>query len=200
MRKLLVATNNPHKLQEFKTLLRFPGIECVSPAAAGVPAEFDVAETGATFAENAFLKAVGFSQQTALPALADDSGLMVEALDGLPGVNSKRWLTGSDQDRNQYLLAQLKKLKLTSQRKARFITVLALHYLEKNQTYFFEGLVSGTIAEEERGTAGFGYDSVFIPEGHSRTFAELGDELKSQLSHRARAVEKVNAFLMTYKE
>jgi XTP/dITP diphosphohydrolase len=196
MQKLLVATNNAHKLQELQVALNLPEFTFVSPKEVGVEESFDVDETGETFSENAELKAIAFSKKTNLPSISDDSGLIVYALNGEPGVHSKRWIEGSDHDRNQHLL---KKLANVTDRSAEFITVLALHFPETGKTEFFEGRVAGTIGFAEKGTAGFGYDPLFIPNGHTQSFAELGAEVKAQLSHRHNAVEKLKVFLASLK-
>jgi XTP/dITP diphosphohydrolase len=192
MQQLLVATNNPHKLKELELELRQLELRIFTPGEVGVPPEFDVEETGTTFAENAELKARAFAVQTGLPSLADDSGLVVEALGGEPGVHSKRWIEGSDHDRNVHLL---KKLEGESDRSAHFVTVLALYLPDPNQFHFFEGSVSGKIGAEERGSQGFGYDPLFIPDGYTQSFGELDLEVKSTLSHRHRALEKLRQYL-----
>jgi XTP/dITP diphosphohydrolase len=196
MMKLLLATNNANKLREIRAQLNLPSIEVVSPADVGVPADFDVEETGKSFEENAELKAKAFSTLTGLATVADDSGLMIDALNGAPGIHSKRWIEGSDQDRNLYLLKQLEG---KSTRGAKFVTVLALYLPDTQKTHFFEGEVVGTISEAELGTSGFGYDPVFIPEGYDKTFGELGDDIKAQLSHRHRAIEKLKVFVEQWK-
>lgn len=195
MPKYLLASNNPHKLSEITAQLAGSTIQVVTPAEVGVPAEFDVAETGTTFAANAELKARAFSELTGLPAIGDDSGLCVAALDGQPGVHSKRWIPGSDADRNTYLLTQLKNFPQPAQRGSAFITVLALVYPSDPKTIFFEGRVDGKIAAIAHGEEGFGYDPLFIPDGYQHTFAELGVLVKNQLSHRARAVHQLCQYL-----
>ncbi len=192
MTTLLLATNNANKLGEIRAELNFPQIEIISVADTGVPADFDIEETGQTFRENAELKAKVFSEQTGLPTVADDSGLVVSALGGAPGIHSKRWVEGSDHDRNLYLLKQLEE---KTDRTAKFVTVLALYLPSSGGTQFFDGEVTGTIAQSELGMSGFGYDPIFIPEGHDQTFGQLGDQIKAQLSHRHRAVVKLKAFL-----
>lgn len=190
--ELVLATNNANKLREIQAQLALSSVQVHSPLQVGVPADFDVEETGETFTENALLKAKSFSTLTKLPTVADDSGLMVTALNGEPGVHSKRWIEGSDHDRNLHLL---KKLENAKDRSAVFITVLALYLPDSDQVHFFEGTVSGKIINEERGSDGFGYDPVFVPDGYDRTFAELGLDVKNRLSHRARAVQKLKTFL-----
>lgn len=195
--ELVLATNNANKLAEIQAQLSLTSIKVLSAHDAGVPDDFDVEETGTTFAENAELKARAFSKLTGLPSIADDSGLMVSALGGEPGVHSKRWVPGTDHDRNQYLL---QKVQDKSDRSAQFITVLALFFPDTEKILFFEGTVSGSIATEELGSEGFGYDPIFIPEGYDKTFAQLGIETKNTLSHRARAVQKLKTFLEGWQE
>jgi XTP/dITP diphosphohydrolase len=195
--ELVLATNNPNKLREVQSQLSLSFITVRSPHEVGVPDDFDVEETGSTFAENALLKAKAYSAFTKLPTVADDSGLVVHALDGEPGVHSKRWVPGSDHDRNVYLL---EKLRDKSDRSAQFVTVLALYFPETDETHLFEGIVAGQIAPEERGQEGFGYDPVFIPDGYTHTFAEIGLEVKNTLSHRSRAVENLKRFFELNQE
>lgn len=192
MKQLLVATNNPHKLIELELELRALPLRILRPRDAGVSEDFDVDETGTTFSENAELKARAFAAQASLPTLADDSGLVVDVLHGEPGVHSKRWVEGSDHDRNVHLL---KELEGERNRRAKFVTVLALYIPTLESVEFFEGYVSGHIGSEERGTEGFGYDPLFIPDGYTESFGELGLEVKSTLSHRHRALEKLREYL-----
>jgi XTP/dITP diphosphohydrolase len=200
--KLLFATRNLHKVQEVAALFTKGDIQVVSPANLGVSADFDVEETGTTFEANAELKARGFG--LAVPAsaqvltAADDSGLCVEALNGQPGVYSKRFIPGTDHDRNLHLL---KLLDGQTNRRAYFITVVALwdptqgFDADDQSVKFFEGRVEGVIGTEERGTEGFGYDPLFIPDGYTQSFGELGLEVKNTLSHRARAFAKLQEYL-----
>lgn len=188
---LLLATQNAHKIAEIQAILQEVSVEVVTPRDVGLSADFDVAETGQTFAENAELKARAFAAATHLPTLADDSGLEVTALHGRPGVYSKRYVPGTDADRNQKILSEVAD---ATDRTAAFVTVLCLYNPQTDQATFFEGRVTGQLSLEPRGTAGFGYDPIFIPSGYQQTFGELGQELKNQLSHRARALAKVKAY------
>lgn len=194
MTEFVLATNNANKLREIQAQLNNSQVTFLSADQAGVPSDFDVDETGLTFAENAELKARAFAAITGKPSVADDSGLVVHSLGGQPGVHSKRWITGSDHDRNLYLLDRLHN---QTDRSAEFVTVLALYYPETDQVTLFEGKVAGTISTAERGDQGFGYDPVFIPAGYQQTFAELGEDVKNTLSHRFRAVEKLKEFLIS---
>lgn len=189
--QLLFATFNQHKLEEVRQLFGESAWQVLSPSSLGIP-NFEVSETGETFAENAALKAEAFISKTLSLIVADDSGLEVAALDGAPGVHSKRWVAGSDQDRIIHLL---EKLENVEERRARFVTVLCLLDPKTREKHFFEGEVRGKIARQPRGSAGFGYDPIFIPEGYTETFGQLGTEVKNQLSHRARAFQKLQAHL-----
>ena len=156
----------------------------------------EVEESGETFAENAALKARAYSRQTGLWTLADDSGLVVDALGGAPGVRSARYagVGASDAQRNDRLLAELKRTK-GRDRRARFVCVIALADPAKPDALFFTGLCEGTIADRPRGVGGFGYDPLFVPEGYTQTFGELPAEIKNQISHRARALQAAAAAL-----
>lgn len=191
--ELLLATANRGKIAELRSLCEPTDITVHSIDEPGIP-ELDVEETGTTFAENAELKARAFVKATGLPVIADDSGLEVEALDGAPGVQSARWVSGTDHDRN---VALLEKLESTPNRKARFITVVCYMKSPDSNPLFFEGIISGTISTTLAGSEGFGYDPIFIPEGFTETFAELGTEVKNKLSHRAQAFAKVLAHLQS---
>jgi XTP/dITP diphosphohydrolase len=189
MDQLLFATFNPGKLSEVRHILA-DVVRVVSPAELSEVVLGDVEETGSTFAENALLKAQAALLEAKMPALADDSGLEVEALQGAPGVHSKRFISGSDHDRNAHLL---KLMENHTNRRARFVTVLCL--ATPQETLYFEGELQGTISLECRGTAGFGYDSLFIPDGFDQTLGELGSEVKNRISHRSKALEKVKKYL-----
>jgi XTP/dITP diphosphohydrolase len=193
--RLLVASTNPGKLREYRALLADLGVDLVSPTDLGLTLEVD--ETGATFVENAVLKARAFAAATDLPALADDSGIEVDALGGFPGVVSARWVPGSDEDRVIALLARLAGVP-PAQRSARFHAVVALAWPD-GRLETADGTVEGRIASAPRGTGGFGYDPVFlvVDGGHTgeSTMAELPAEEKNRLSHRARALAGLRAAL-----
>jgi XTP/dITP diphosphohydrolase len=203
MVQLLFASQNKGKVAEVRTLLSPLGLRVFSPEELSFPPDFDVEETGETFAENAELKARAFAQEmrTVAPevaetvwVLADDSGLAVDALGGRPGVHSKRFAPGTENDRNKAILAELSNLKEMDQRSAHFVAVFCLYRPQENTTTFFEGKVNGHIAFAEIGTAGFGYDSIFIPEGYEETFGQIGLDVKNTLSHRAKAAQKILTF------
>jgi len=179
---LLLATQNPHKVKEIQAVLpegvRASGIDDL------VKSELE--ETGVTLEENALQKARKIYQLTGNPTLSDDSGLEVVALNNAPGVYSARYagLQKDDQANNAKLL---KELLNVGQRHARFRTVLA--FIDNTGEYLFEGIVNGVIASEPRGGNGFGYDPLFVPDGESRTFAEMTSDEKNGLSHRSKAVK-----------
>jgi XTP/dITP diphosphohydrolase len=189
--QLLIATQNPGKKQEFKTLLEHTEYELLFLDDVDLTAFTFPEESGATFQENASIKAKSLADFTGIASVADDSGLSVDALDGFPGVISARWIPGSDQDRIQGLLD---KMKNVSDRTARFDCSICLHIPSKNETEFFDGYQIGSIAQQPKGSNGFGYDPVFIPEGQTATYAELGPGYKNKHSHRAMALEKLKSY------
>lgn len=186
MATLVVASNNAGKLREFRALLADLPISVIAAREAGV-ASFPP-ETGATFAENARAKARHVTALTGKPALADDSGLVVAALDGAPGVHSARFGGPGLTDRDRYLLLLTRLRALPdAPRAAAFIAALACS-LPDGRMLEAEGRLDGSIAEASRGDAGFGYDPVFIVGGTEKTLAELRDDEKNAISHRARAL------------
>lgn len=191
--RLLIATGNPGKVRELRALLAELGIETVTPDDVGLA--LDVVEDGATFEANAVRKAVAFAAAADMPALADDSGLEVDALDGEPGVRSARWVAGGDEDRVAALLARLADVP-AERRTARFRSVAALA-APGGIVATAAGAVEGRIAVAPRGASGFGYDPVFLVEDGgldgTRTMAELDPSTKNALSHRARAVAGLRA-------
>ena len=195
MHHLFVATRNPHKTRELAAML---GPEYLLEDLRGHPEIEEMAEDGATFAENARLKAIAVSQRLSGLVLADDSGLEVDSLGGDPGVRSARFAgeRATDAENRARLLRELAKLPEGTSRAARFRCVLALaHSGEVVAT--FEGLVEGEIAANERGTGGFGYDPLFRPRGREETFAEMSPNEKDRLSHRGAAVQHLRRFFRT---
>lgn len=188
--EIVVATQNPGKLTEFSQILSPLGHILLTPAEVGL-AELEVEETGTTFAENAELKAKAFAEASGKPALADDSGLSVQALAGEPGVYSKR-IGSTDPERMKWVLEQLQN---QPDRTAWFTAVLCLYDPQTAASHLFEGKVMGSIAQQQVGDSGFGYDPIFIPEGHTQTFGQLGAEVKNKLSHRAQALQQLQDFL-----
>lgn len=191
---LVIASHNEGKVREIGELIAPLGIKVISAAQANIT---EPEETGDTFAENAALKAVHSSQSSGLPALADDSGLVIPAIDGAPGIYSARW-AGPGKDFNVAFERIKKELALQAPGlltvNAYFISVLALSIPGKN-IELFEGRIDGILTFPPRGDKGFGYDPIFIPEGYEQTFAEIAPEIKNRISHRAKAFEKFLAYL-----
>lgn len=196
MAKLLLATLNPGKITEFRRLLgKIPGLELVIPLDLGL--NLDVEETGATYAENAALKATAFATASGLPALGDDSGLEIAALGGEPGLHSAR-IAPTAAERRALVLAWLAGKPRPWQASFHSTLCLAIPSGENppdGEQYFAEGVCMGQISPEERGAGGFGYDPIFLIEGDTRTMAELPPEEKDRLSHRGRAVEEMGQIL-----
>lgn len=192
MKKIVFATNNAHKLSEIKAMLG-DSIEILSLA--DIDCHDDIPETADTLEGNALIKARWVYDRYGLDCFADDTGLEVEALNGAPGVHTARYAYADRHDPEANTQKLLTSLKDTENRNARFRTVIAL--IVQGEEHLFEGVVNGLIATEKRGTEGFGYDPVFSPEDTGKTFAELGVEVKNQISHRARAVAKLVAYLQT---
>lgn len=188
--KLIIASNNAHKVQEIKQILDGKFEEILSLREAGV--DHETVEDGSTFAENALKKAREIAAITGLAAMADDSGLCVNALNGAPGIYSARYSGCEDKSlvdkANNDLL--LKNLEGKSDRSAYFICSVALVYPDGREVVA-EGRMPGRIIDDPRGAKGFGYDPIFLPDGESRTAAELSDEEKNAISHRGRALKNL---------
>ncbi len=194
MRKIVLATANPGKLRELQAVLAGLDFEIVPQSAFGVP---EVEETGLTFIENALLKARNAAFYTGLPALADDSGLAVDALGGVPGIYSARYAGAGAGDRANIgkLLAELDGVP-AERRTARFVCVLALlHHPADPTPLICQGSWEGTILTEPRGEGGFGYDPIFFVPGEQRTAAELEPAVKNQISHRGQALVLLRRYL-----
>lgn len=193
-KRIVFATNNSHKLSEIKAILR-EDFEVVSLEELGCNDE--IPETADTLEGNALQKSTYINSRYGVNCFADDTGLEVEAFNGGPGIYTARFGTmngyGDDHDAEANTRCLIDKLKDTDNRRAQFRTVISL--ILDGKEYSFEGVVKGEITREKRGEKGFGYDPVFIPEGYTGTFAELGVDVKNQISHRARAVQKLAEFL-----
>ena len=187
--KLVFATNNRHKLQEVKDILG-SRVEVLSLAEIGC--HDDIPETGTTLEENALIKARWVSEKYNCNCFADDTGLEVEALDGAPGVYSARY-AGEECNSEANMQKLLHNLTGENNRNAQFRTVIAL--IINNSEITFDGIVKGTISTGKMGEAGFGYDPIFVPEGYSQSFAQMGSEEKNRISHRYRATEKLSKYL-----
>ena len=191
-RKLVFATNNAHKLEEVAAILG-DQVELLSLNDIGCQA--DIPETAETLEGNALLKSSYIYKNYHLDCFAEDTGLEVETLNGAPGVYSARYAGGEGHDAQANMLKLLHELDGKENRKAQFRTAISL--ILDGKEYLFEGVIKGEIIKEKRGDSGFGYDPVFMPEGYDRTFAELGNDIKNQISHRALAVQKLCEFLQS---
>ena len=205
--KIVFATNNQHQLQEIRQILG-NRVEVLSLKDIGC--DVDIPETGQTLEENALQKARYIYDNYHIDCFADDTGLEVEALNGAPGIYSARYASmengAASHDSEAHMARLLRELADQDNRTARFRTVIAL-ILKKDvcpcgctsikQEHLFEGIVNGEITRERNGAEGFGYDPIFRPEGYDKTFAELGADIKNQISHRARATQKLAEYLKT---
>ena len=210
--KIVFATNNQHKLDEIRAIL---GEQFEVLSLNDINCHEDIPETGQTLEENALMKAQYVYDKYHLDCFADDTGLEVEALNGAPGVYSARYAAigvpdgfaiGKSHDSEANMTRLLHELANNNNRKARFRTVITL--IEKKDVcpcgctsikvvHRFEGIVNGEITREKSGAEGFGYDPIFRPDGYDKTFAELGADIKNQISHRARATQKLAEYLKT---
>ena len=194
--RVVLATRNPNKVAELRRILVDTGAVDIDLVGLDVlPDTPEVVETGATFAENALLKARSVADSTGLPALADDSGLCVDALNGMPGVLSARWAGrhGDDQANLELLLAQL--AELPDERRVAYFACAAAAALPGGETRLAEGTLVGRLTRQPRGGNGFGYDPIFVPEGETRTTAELSPAEKDATSHRGRAFRRLAPLL-----
>jgi XTP/dITP diphosphohydrolase len=207
-KQVVLATRNAHKVTELSRILAATGVEMSLVGLDAYPQMPEVAETGLTFADNALLKARAVAAFTGLPAVADDSGLCVDALHGMPGIFSARWsgAHGDDKANLDLLLAQLSDV---SERGAQFVCVAALAVppltrpategaSAQRREWTVTGVLSGSLTRERRGTGGFGYDPVFVPTGASVTTAELSPEGKDAISHRGRALRALAPVIATH--
>ena len=192
--KVVLATRNAHKVEEVSRILAKLGANIELVGLAEFPQAGEVVEDGATFAQNAALKAEAASRATGLPAIADDSGLCVDALNGMPGVFSARWSGqhGRDAENLQLLLNQITDVP-DERRGAQFVCAVALSLPPRPdgavEVRVVEGVVEGSLLRAAAGTGGFGYDPIFVPYGESMSTAEMTPEVKDSLSHRGRALE-----------
>ena len=189
MEKLVFATHNKHKLEEVKAILQadinllsLKDIECLE----------DIPETADSLEGNALLKAEHIYKHYGYNCFGEDTGLEVEALDNRPGVHSARY-AGEGHDSQQNMEKLLHDLEGVENRNAQFRTVIAL--IEDGEVHYFEGIIKGKITTELSGNGGFGYDPIFMPDGYTQTFAELGKDLKNKISHRALAIEKLKRYI-----
>ena len=200
MKKLFIASKNKGKIEEIKFCLTlgFSGQDIELLSFLDYPEIPDIPETGTTFEENACLKAKAVYDIVKIPVLADDSGLEVDYLNGAPGVYSSRYAgeNATDGDNCAKLLKELENAD-PDKRTAQFKCVIV--YYDGDIMKVFEGICNGTIIYEKRGSGGFGYDPLFVPDGYSQNFAELEPEIKNKISHRGRALQKLYGFLLKEK-
>ena len=189
--KLVFATNNKHKLEEMRAIL---GGKVELLSLAEIDCHDDIPETADTLEGNALIKARYIFEKYGLSCFADDTGLEVDALDGAPGVYSARY-AGENNDSEANIDKLLQNLTGKNCRTAQFRTVIAL--ILNGEERLFDGIVRGSISEQRRGTCGFGYDPVFVPEGYTESFAEMSAEQKNSISHRSRAAAALNSYLET---
>ena len=191
--RLVIATHNAGKLREISALMEPLGISCTGAAELGLP---EPDEIGVTFADNADLKALEAADLSGLPALADDSGLCVDALQGRPGIFSARWAEDEGGNRDwtramERVWREVEAAGADAGHDAHFMCALAIAWPNDGQAETFEGRVDGTLVWPPRGDRGFGYDPMFVPVGYEQTFGELDPELKHSISHRAAAFAKL---------
>lgn len=191
MKQIVFATNNKHKLEEIRSILdnalnilSLDDINCHE----------DIPETGSTIEENALIKARYIKEKYGYDCFADDTGLEIKSLNNEPGVYSARY-AGNDHNSEKNMQKVLENLKGKNDRSAYFRTCIAL--ITGNNEYLFEGKIEGEIITEKKGESGFGYDPIFVPDGYTQTFAELGNDIKNKISHRALAVKKLINFLQS---
>jgi XTP/dITP diphosphohydrolase len=196
MRRLVLATRNPGKIEELHRILGDAGLDVQLVGVDRFPGLEDVPETGATFGDNALLKAHAVAQATGIPSVADDSGLCVDALNGMPGVLSARWSGrhGDDTANVRLLLAQV--AHVPDDRLGAHFACAAALALPDGQEYVVDGQLDGELVRAPRGSGGFGYDPIFQPEGGKRTLAEFGAEEKDAISHRGRAFRALAPYVI----
>lgn len=192
--QLVFATNNRYKLEEVRAILS-PFFEILSLS--DINCYDDIPETADTLEGNALIKARYVKEHYGFNCFSDDTGLEVKSLNNEPGVRSARY-AGSEKNSDDNMQKLLENLSGIEDRSARFRTVVALSLNDKE--YLFEGIVNGKIIEDKKGEEGFGYDPIFVPDGYSETFAELGLDIKNKISHRAEAIHKLNRFLDEYQK
>lgn len=197
IQKILIASGNIHKISEIKSVLKkSPNILILSLKDFGI--KIVVKEDGKTLQENALIKAKKTNSVLRMPTISDDTGLFVDALNGAPGIYSARYageIAGYKENRMK-LLSEMRNVQ-RDKRSAHFKSVICF-YVNDKEHYFFEGVCKGKIIYEEKGKNGFGYDSIFVPDGINKTFAEMTDSDKNKISHRANALEQFRKFSVSY--
>ena len=194
METIVAASSNAHKIKEIQAILNKFDMKVISRDEAGVP-NFEIEEDGQTFEENSYKKAYEIMKVTGRTTIADDSGLMVDSLGGAPGVYSARFAGEEcDDKKNNEKLLKLLKNQVGDDRKAKFVSVITLIFPD-GETITARGECSGRIIGAEAGENGFGYDPLFVPDGYCKTFAQLSEDEKNAISHRAKALEKLEKLL-----
>ncbi len=188
MKTIFIGTTSQGKLKEFTNALKELPVKIINPKKLKLTEEPE--ETGKDFYENAILKARWWSLKTGLPVLVDDSGLIVDSLNGKPGIHSKRFHKGTPIQRNQYLLRLLSEKKSVN-RSATYICALAFHDPQFKKSFVTQGICTGQISQKILGSHGFGYDPIFIPSGYQKTFGQLPETTKAKFSHRAKAIAEM---------
>lgn len=192
---IIAASKNQHKILEMENIMSAMGLHVISRAEAGIPDSFEIEEDGDTFEENSRKKAAAIMKYSGQTAVADDSGLVTDALDGAPGVFSARFAgEPCDDEKNNDKLLHLLEDVPDEKRTARFVSVITMVFPD-GRTLTARGECPGRILRERHGNNGFGYDPLFLPDGYDRTFAELGSEVKNRISHRARALKHLEELL-----
>lgn len=194
MLRLVIATHNIGKLNEFRSLIGDIPLDMMTLDEAGF--KTNIEETGSTFEENATLKAKTIGKKIKLLTLAEDSGLEIDALGGKPGIFSARYVAGSDNDRIDKVLKDMEGIP-DELRTARYKAVVAIYNPQQKTIYTFQGIAEGKIIDQKRGRNGFGYDPIFLSRDLRKTFAEATEEEKNSVSHRARAIEKARPYLLS---
>ena len=191
MAYIVAASKNKHKIEEIEAITKKYGMEVIARDKAGVPDDLEIEEDGVTFEENSLKKAAGILAACGQPTIADDSGLMVDYLDGAPGVYSARFAgeDGNDAKNNEKLLQLLEDVP-AEKKTAKFVSVITLAFPD-GRVIVARGECPGRIIEAPAGENGFGYDPLFVPDGYDRTFAQLTGEEKNQISHRAYALQEL---------
>lgn len=197
MTKIFLGTNNKHKISEFIDILSPLDIELDSLLTTRI-FNFNPPEKANNFDDNAQTKALIWARRVSLPTLAEDSGLCIYALGNFPGVKSKRFISGSDQDRNHEILSLLKRFPDEADRSAFYLCSLAFYDPMTKTRYLTQGHCYGKISSKPKGDQGFGYDPIFIPNGYSQTLGQLPSSVKNQISHRKKAIEKMLPLLQQW--
>ena len=196
--ELLIATRNPDKCKEIKQILKNVSYKIIDLSQTNIPSDFDIPETGETFKANAILKAKGFGEKSQLLTFADDSGLIIDALDGQPGIHSARFAQGDFKTAMQKILKKLTGIP-KEKRLAKFVSVLAIYNPQTRKIHTITGECHGWIDFKPKGSHGFGYDPIFLSKDLNKTFGEASLKEKNKISHRAKALAQLKQYLSQTK-